>query len=89
MAKQLSFKEYLESKEKLREAVDNVPQRTAEYTLRKYCKLVVGENKESKIYVPLKPKQKVLVEAWLAIAGLISLSMLFVYLFIFISLYAW
>lgn len=64
MGKKLTFKEYLDSKEKLREAVRNVPQRTAEYVVNKYCKLVVGESKDSKEYINLKPKQTILVE-WL------------------------
>lgn len=64
MGKKLSFKEYLDSKDRLREAVNNVPKRTAEYTVRKYCKLVVGESKDEKEYVNLKPKHKIFVE-WL------------------------
>ena len=63
MGKKLTFKEYLESKVKLREAVQNTPQRVARYNVRKYCKLVLGEKTE-KQYVNLKPKQHVLVE-WL------------------------
>lgn len=64
MGKKLTFKEYLDSKERLREAVNRTPKRTAEYTVRKYCKLVVGESKEEKEYVNLKPKHKIFVE-WL------------------------
>lgn len=64
MEKKLTFKEYLESKEKLREAIRKTPRRVAEYSVRKYCKIVVGESKEQKEYVSLKPKQKILVE-WL------------------------
>lgn len=64
MNRKLTFKEYLESKEKLREAVRKTPRRVAEYNVRKYCKMVVGESKEQKEYISLKPKQKVLVE-WL------------------------
>lgn len=64
MGTKLTFKQYLESKEKLREAVSNTPQRAAKYAVRKYCKLVVGESKDSKEYVNLKPKQTILVE-WL------------------------
>lgn len=64
MGKKLTFKEYLDSKEKLREAVRNTPQREARYTVRKYCKLVVGESKEDKEYINLKPKHNILVE-WL------------------------
>jgi hypothetical protein len=61
---QITFKQYLDSKDKLREAVKNTPQRTVEYTVRKYSKLAIGENKESKQYVPVKPKHKIIVE-WL------------------------
>lgn len=64
MGKKLTFKDYLDSKEKLREAVEKTPQRIASYAVRKYCKLVVGESKETKEYISLKPKHNVLVE-WL------------------------
>lgn len=58
----LTFKQYLESKERLREAANSVPQQTATYDVRKYCKLVVGESKEEKEYIKLKPKNKIIVE---------------------------
>src|SRR5271170_5200582 len=64
MATKLTFKEYLESKDKLREAVLKTPQRTATYTVRKYCKLIIGESKEEKKQMVLKPKHKICVE-WL------------------------
>lgn len=64
MTREFTFKQYLESKEKLREAVKNTPQRVAEYSVRKYCKMPVGETKDSKEYVALKPKHKIIVE-WL------------------------
>lgn len=60
----LTFKEYLDSKEKLREAVTKTPQRVASYTVRKYCKLVIGESKEEKSQMALKPNQKITVD-WL------------------------
>ena len=60
----LTFKEYVASKDRLREAVENTPQRKAEYTVRKYCKLVIGESKDHKEYISLKPKQKIYVD-WL------------------------
>ena len=66
MTTEFTFKQYLESKEKLREAVKNTPQRQAEYSVRKYCKFPVGESKETKEYVSLKPKHKIIVE-WLYI----------------------
>lgn len=58
----LTFKQYLDSKEKLREAIKNTPVRKAEYLMRKYCKLPVGESKEDKQYIALKPKHKLVVE---------------------------
>lgn len=64
MATKLSFKEYLDSKEKLREAVTKTPQRVATYNVRKYCKLFVGESKHTRNQIALKPNQKVCVE-WL------------------------
>lgn len=64
MAIMLTFKDYLDSKEKLREAVTKTPQRSAIYNVRKYCKLIVGESKEDKSQVALKPNQKICVE-WL------------------------
>ena len=64
MPDKLTFKEYLDSKQRLREAVAKVPNRTAMYTVRKYCKLPIGETKEEKQYINLKPKQQIEVE-WL------------------------
>lgn len=60
----LTFKQYLDSKEKLREAVAKTPRRVASYNVRKYCKLIVGESKEEKSQVVLKPNQKITVD-WL------------------------
>lgn len=62
--KKLTFKEYFNSKEQLLEAVTRTPKRTAEYTVRKYCKLPVGESKDTREYIPLKPKQVIAVD-WL------------------------
>lgn len=61
--KKLTFKEYLESKEKLLQAITENPKQSLEYTVTKYCTLIVGE-KENKQYVGLKPKQTIVVE-WL------------------------
>lgn len=58
----LTFKQYLETKEQLREAINNTPVRKAEYLMRKYCKLPVGESKDDKQYIALKPKHKLIVE---------------------------
>jgi hypothetical protein len=62
MNTKLTFKQYLESKEKLREAVTNVPRQTTKYRVNKYCQVVVGESKESKQYVKLKPNHTIVVE---------------------------
>lgn len=59
-----SFKEYIESKTTLLEAAKKDPKATSTYNVRKYCKMVVGESKEAKDYVALKPKQKIHV-TWL------------------------
>lgn len=62
MGNKLTFKQYLDSKAKLLEAIQNTPQQVSKYQVYKYCKLVVGESKDEKEYIPLKPKQTVLVE---------------------------
>lgn len=62
----ISFKQYIESKTQLLEAVRKTPSQTIEYSVRKYCKIPLGESKDSKEYIPLKPKQKIIIE-WLYI----------------------
>jgi len=64
MGYNLTFKEYLNSKDRLREALKETPQQTKEYVVTKYCKLVVGESKDDKEQINLKPNNKVIVE-WL------------------------
>ena len=64
MSTKLTFKEYLASKEKLREAVSKTPHKTSTYNIRKYCKLIIGESKDSKTQILLKPDHKISVE-WL------------------------
>lgn len=58
----LSFKQYLESKEQLLKAIENVPVATSEYEVIHYCALPLGEYEEDKVSVALKPKQKIVVE---------------------------
>lgn len=60
--KKMTFKEYLESKEKLRQAIGETPIQSTTHIVNKYCKIPVGETKEDKQYVSLKPKQKIVVE---------------------------
>ncbi len=64
MAFNLTFKEYLKSKQELRAAVEKTPQQITEYTVDKYCKLMVGDSKDDKEMIILKPNQKIIVE-WL------------------------
>lgn len=58
----LTFKQYLESKDQLIKAMENVPVVVQEYEVRKYCTLTVGEDEEEKLAIPLKPKNRVIVE---------------------------
>jgi len=58
----LTFKQYLDSKDKLLEAIEESPIYTATYTVSKYCKLPVGETKDLKEHIHLKPKQRIIVE---------------------------
>ena len=58
----LTFKEYIESKQQLIEAIESCPERTAVYNIRKYCKLPIGEGKEDNQQLTLKPKQKLIVK---------------------------
>ncbi len=64
MAKKLTLKEYLKSKEQLREAVKLTPCQQKRYVVNKYCRLVVGENKETKHQLSLKPNHQIVVD-WL------------------------
>ena len=64
MKKKLTFKEYLKSKECLIEATKKLPHQVVTYKVRRYCKIAVGESKEEKRQINLKPNQSVLVE-WL------------------------
>ena len=64
MNNKLTFKEYVESKDRLREAVKKTPQQEVMYTVHKYCKLVVGESKDTKEQISLKPDQTITVK-WL------------------------
>lgn len=60
--KKLTFREYVESKTQLLKAVENCPERIAVYDVKKYCKLPVGETKEEKQDISLKPKQQIIVK---------------------------
>lgn len=58
MTDKITFKQYLDSKERLTAAIEESPIHTATYHVHKYTNLPVGESKESKIKIPLKPTQK-------------------------------
>jgi hypothetical protein len=62
--KPLTFKQYLESKEKLREAIANTPVSIVEYEIKDYCSIHLGEDKQDSTSVSLKPKYVITVE-WL------------------------
>ena len=63
MANKLSFKEYLESKDCLRDAVKETPKVVREYEVKKYCNFPVGL-KEEKYQIKLKPRNKMFIK-WL------------------------
>ena len=54
----LSFRDYLESKNKLKSAGQNCPRIKHLYEVRKYCKIPLhdGINEDEKVYISLKPK---------------------------------
>ena len=58
----LTFKQYLESKNQLINAMDNVPVALQEYEVRNYCSLTVGEDDDEKQVITLKPKNRIVVE---------------------------
>lgn len=58
----LTFKQYLESKEQLLKAVENVPVSSKIYEVVHYCSIPLGEYEEDKTVVNLKPKQKIVVK---------------------------
>lgn len=57
----ISFKQYFESKQKLKAAGEDCPKYIKEYTVSKYCKLPLLEevDSEEKTYVSLKPKDSI------------------------------
>lgn len=57
-----SFKQYLEGKQQLLQAIENTPVAVVEYEVKKYCSLTVGETEDEKSMIGLKPKHKIVVE---------------------------
>lgn len=58
----LTFKEYMNSKEKLRKAIQENPVASSSYIIKKYCKIRVGESRTNRYEVALKPKQRIIIE---------------------------
>jgi len=58
----LTFKEYLQSKETLRKAIQETPIASTHYVVKKYCKIRLGESRAEREEVALKPKQSIIVE---------------------------
>jgi hypothetical protein len=54
----LSFKDYLDAKDKLKSAGDACPRIKQMYEVRKYCKIPLtdGLTEDEKVYISLKPK---------------------------------
>ncbi len=59
---QLTFKQYLESKEQLLRVIEKAPITIQEHLIKKYCSIPVNEQDGEKIMVHLKPKNKLIVE---------------------------
>ena len=60
--KKLTFKEYYDSKQRLIEALNEPAIVESTYAIRKYCKLPLGESKDDKTTVSLKPSHRLIVE---------------------------
>lgn len=60
--RKLTFKDYMNSKEKLRQAIAETPVASSTYVVKKYCKLRLGESTETRQEISLKPKQRIVVE---------------------------
>lgn len=60
--KKLTFKQYLESKKQLLDAVNNVPTAVIEYQITKYCTLPYVDEGNEEHTLNLGPKNKILIE---------------------------
>lgn len=56
------LKSFIDSKTQLLSILKRDPVHEAQYEVTKYCKIPVGESKDSKQYIPLKPKQKLTIK---------------------------
>ena len=60
----ITFKEYLHSKEQLREAILHTPKQSLTYVINRYCSFVIGETKDERQQISLKPNTSITVN-WL------------------------
>jgi hypothetical protein len=58
----ITFKQYLDSKDQLRKAIEKTPIAVVEYEIKNYCTLTVGETDDNKASIDLKPKNRIFVE---------------------------
>lgn len=56
------LKSFIDSKKQLLSILERDPIHEAQYEVTKYCKIPVGESKETKQYIALKPKQVMTVK---------------------------
>ena len=59
MKVKLSFKEYLDTKTRLKEADKVTPKVKHLYEVRKYCKIPLYDGNDTKTYISLKPKDTI------------------------------
>jgi hypothetical protein len=64
MVEQLTFKQYLKSKETLYESIKKTPKQTKEYNVTRYCNFIIGENKDDRKTINLKPHMLLTID-WL------------------------
>lgn len=57
-----NFQDFLQSRNQLLQAATKNPNVSMQYTVVKYCKIPLGESKESREYISLKPKDVISVE---------------------------
>lgn len=56
-----TFKDYLDSKQKLKESIAKTSKCKSIYNVTKYCRLIIGE-KNNKSTISFKPNEKILIE---------------------------
>lgn len=64
MIGKLTFKQYMESKDRLYEATKLTPKQSRTYTVTRYCKFVVGESTTDRKQINLRPQSSITIN-WL------------------------